>query len=127
MTTAHVTPDPRLETRTRRRFTGAEKLALLDAFDALAHGDKGEWLRQNGLYAAQLSIWRKERREHGEAGLEPKTPGQKPKDPRDVQIEQLSREVSKLRKRAELAEALVDLQKKVWCLDEWTPNAGSAS
>jgi transposase-like protein len=102
-------------------------LALLDAFDALAHGDKGEWLRQNGLYAAQLSIWRKERREHGEAGLEPKTPGQKPKDPRDVQIEQLSREVSKLRKRAELAEALVDLQKKVWCLDEWTPSVGSAS
>jgi transposase-like protein len=127
MTTAHVTPDPRLESRTRRRFSAAEKIALIDQFDALAHGDKGEWLRKNGLYAAQLSIWRKERREQGEAGLEPKTPGQKPKDPRDVRIEQLSREVATLRQRAELAEALVDLQKKVWRLDESTPSAGSAS
>lgn len=124
MTTAHVTPDPRLESRTRRRFSGPEKTALLDQFDALPHGDKGAWLRKHGLYAAQLCIWRKERREHGDVGLEPKPPGQKPKDPREVQIEQLSREVSKLRKRAELAEALVDLQKKVWSLDEWTPSAG---
>jgi hypothetical protein len=91
----------------------AAEVGPADAFDALAHGDKGEWLRQNGFYAAQLSICRKERREHVEVGLEPKTPGQKPKDPRDIQIEQLSREVSKLRKRAELAEALVDPQESV--------------
>jgi transposase-like protein len=127
MTTAHVTPDPRLESRTRRRFSAAEKIALIDQFDALPHGDKGSWLRQNGLYAAQLCIWRKERREQGEAALEPKPPGQKPKDPREIRIEQLTRELAKLQKRAELAEVLVDLQKKVWSLDEWIPNAGSAS
>lgn len=57
--TAEVQPDPRLEKRTRRRFSAAEKLRLLTEADALPHGDKGAWLRRNGLYAAQLSAWRK--------------------------------------------------------------------
>ncbi|MGA0586594.1 hypothetical protein ACO2Q2_05625 [Dyella sp. KRB-257] len=56
---AEITPDPRLEKRTRRRFSAAEKQRLLTEADALAHGEQGAWLRRNGLYAAQLSDWRK--------------------------------------------------------------------
>lgn len=47
-TTAETTPDPRLEKRTRRRFSAAEKLRLLTEADALPHGEQGAWLRQEG-------------------------------------------------------------------------------
>jgi len=59
-TTAEIAPDPQLEKRTRRRFSAPEKLRLLAEADALPHGEQGAWLRRNGLYAAQLSGWRKQ-------------------------------------------------------------------
>lgn len=55
-----VITDPRLEKRTRRRFSVAEKKRLLAEADALPHGEKGAWLRRKGLYAGQLSTWRKD-------------------------------------------------------------------
>jgi len=108
-----VEPDPTLEKRTLRRFGGTEKQRLLAEFESLGHGEKGAWLRRKGLYAAQLSGWRRWAREHGSSALEPKPTGRKPADPRDRQIEALQRENSKLTKRVRLSEALVDLQKKV--------------
>jgi transposase len=69
-TTAEIAPDPQLEKRTRRRFSAPEKLRLLAQADALAHGEQGAWLRRNGLYAAQLSAWRKQQTEHGLEGLQ---------------------------------------------------------
>lgn len=111
-----VETDPRLEKRTRRRFSGAEKKRLLEESDSLPYGEKGAWLRRNGLYAGQLSTWRRELAEHGEAGLSPKTPGRKPKDARDRRIEKLERANAKLERRAYVAEQLVELQKKVFQL-----------
>lgn len=67
--TNEVVTDLRLEKRTRRRFSVAEKKRLLAEAAALAHGEKGSWLRRNGLYAGQLSVWRKELAEHGEVAL----------------------------------------------------------
>ena len=55
-----VVTDPRLEKRTRRRFSVAEKKRLLAEADSLPHGEKGAWLRRKGLYAGQLSTWRKD-------------------------------------------------------------------
>ena len=78
-----VITDPHLEKRTRRRFSVAEKKRLLAEADALPYGDKGAWLRRKGLYAGQLSTWRKDLAEHGEAGLASRQPGRKPADPRD--------------------------------------------
>ena len=54
-----VVRDRRLEKRTRRRFSAAEKKRLLVEADGLKHGEKGAWLRRKGLYAGQLSNWRK--------------------------------------------------------------------
>jgi len=102
-----IQPDERLERRTRRRFSATEKKRLLEEADALAHGEKGPWLRRNGLYAGQLSTWRRELTEHGEAGLAGKAPGRKPADPRDREIERLQRANAKLERRAEVVE--VDL------------------
>ena len=113
-----VITDPRLERRTRRQFSVAEKKRLLAEADGLAHGEKGAWLRRKGLYAGQLSTWRKELAEHGEAGLAARKPGRKAADPRDKEIERLKKANVRLEKRAYVAEQLVDLQKKVLHLFE---------
>ena len=102
-----------LERRTRRRFSAVEKQRLLAESDALAHGERGPWLRRQGLYAGQLSTWRKELTRSGSQGLEPKTPGRKPADPRDAQIARLERDLKRVERRAYIAEQLVELQKKV--------------
>jgi len=44
-----VLTEPKLERRTRRRFSAAEKQRLLAQADALPHGEQGAWLRRNGL------------------------------------------------------------------------------
>ena len=108
-----VPTDPTLERRTRRRFSAAEKQRLLAEADALPRGEKGEWLRRNGLYAAQLTQWRQTLAETGTQGLEPKTGGRKPTDPRDREIAKLRREKEQLEHRAQVAEDLVELQKKL--------------
>jgi len=107
-----VEPEPNLERRTRRRFSGAEKKRLIEELDALPRGEKGAWLRRNGLYAGQLANWRKALTETGERGLEPKTGGRKPADPRDRELERLRRDKARLEQRLQTAEELIDLQKK---------------
>jgi transposase-like protein len=118
-----VVTEPKLERRTRRRFSAAEKQRLLAEADALPHGEQAAWLRRNGLYAAQLSQWRKALAEQGTQGLEPKSGGRKPADPRDREIERLRRENARLEHRAQVAEDLVELQKKLSALFEQVQSA----
>jgi len=113
-----VQTEPSLERRTRRQFSGAEKQRLVAEFEALDRGEKGPWLRRNGLYASQVANWRKTLAETGMAGLEPGKGGRKPKDPRDRRIEELEREKKRLEQRARVAEDMVDLQKKLFALLE---------
>jgi len=108
-----VEPEPNLERRTRRQFSGAEKKRLLEEMDALPRGEKGAWLRRNGLYAGQLANWRKALAETGQRGLEPKTGGRKPADPRDRELDRLRRDKAQLEQRLQTAEDLIDLQKKL--------------
>jgi len=121
-----VITDPRLEKRTRRRFSVSEKKRLLAEADALAHGQKGAWLRRQGLYAGQLSSWRKDLAEHGEAGLGARQPGRKPADARDKELERLKKANARLEKRAHVAEQLVDLQKKVLHLFDRDKDGGKS-
>jgi len=108
-----VDPEPNLERRTRRQFSGAEKKRLIEEMDALPRGEKGAWLRRNGLYAGQLSNWRKALAETGERSLEPKTGGRKPADPRDRELNRLRRDKARLEQQLQTAEDLIDLQKKL--------------
>ncbi len=105
--------------RTRRRFTAQQKLAILKQADACTKpGELGALLRREGLYSSHLVDWRRAR-ERGELeALAPKKRGRKAKqaDARDKRIAELERELAKTRARAERAEALVDLQKKVAAL-----------
>lgn len=100
----------------RRNFTAKYKRDILVEVDACREsGDISALLRREGLYASHLATWRRQR-EAGEIdGLTPKKRGRKPKphDERDQRIQSLEAEIAKIRARAEKAELLVTLQKKV--------------
>lgn len=100
----------------RRRFTAEYKRKILREADACREpGTIGALLRREGLYSSHLTTWRGQR-ERGElAGLTPKKrgPAPQPKNPLAAKVAALEREVTRYKVRAERAEALVDLQKKV--------------
>ena len=100
----------------RRRFTAKYKLRILrEAATCTERGEMGALLRREGLYSSHIASWRGQA-ERGElAGLTPKKRGPKAAlvDPRDKRIAQLERELKKLGRRAERAEALVEVQKKL--------------
>lgn len=104
------------EKATRRRFTGEYKRRILrEAAACKGPGEVGALLRREGLYSSHLTYWRKEAGRGELAALTPKKRGPQPKvvDPRDRQLAEQQREITRLRKRAERAEALVEVQKKV--------------
>ena len=72
-------------------------------------------LRSEGLYSSHLVTWRRQREAGELAGLTPKKRGRKARevDAHDRKIIELERQIQRLTARAERAEALVDLQKKV--------------
>ena len=100
----------------RRRFTAEYKRQILKEADGCSKpGEIGALLRREGLYSSHLSAWRAAR-ERGElAGLAPRRRGPKAKqvDARDRRIRALERENRRLAARAERAEALVEVQKKL--------------
>jgi len=97
---------------TRRVFTAKYKERILREADAAAkeRGGVAALLRREGLYSSHLTAWRKEVR----AALGAKKRGPKSKvTPEDRRIAELERKVERLTKRAEQAEAMVALQKKL--------------
>lgn len=100
----------------RRRFSAKYKQRILrEAAACTKPGELSALLRREGLYSSHLSTWRAQA-ERGElGGLAPKKRGPKPKEknPLDKRVRELEREVAKLRKRAQRAEGLVEVQKKV--------------
>jgi transposase len=103
----------------RRRFTAEYKRRIVREADrCTTPGAIGALLRREGLYSSSLTTWRAARDRGELEGLAPKPRGPKgvPPDPRDKKIAEQERELGKWRKRAERAEALVEVQKKVAAL-----------
>jgi transposase len=101
---------------TRRKFSAEYKRRIVREADAAgARGELGALLRREGLYSSHLVKWREQARRGELAGLTAKQRGPQAKvaDARDKRIAELERANQRLTKRAERAEALVDLQKKV--------------
>lgn len=100
----------------RRRFTAEYKLRVLREADRCKQpGEIGGLLRREGLYWSNLMNWRKQR-ERGElAGLTAKRRGPRgqEKNPLAERVRELERDNARLKRRAERAEGLVELQKKV--------------
>ncbi len=105
-----------LERPRRRRFTAEYKLRVLGLADACTvAGEIGALMRREGIYSSHLTEWRKARRAGLLSALGPKKRGPAPmrRDERDAKIAQLESENERLNLRAERAEALIELQKKV--------------
>ncbi len=103
---------------TRRQFTVEYKRKIVREADGCkTPGAVGALLRREGLYSSHLTTWRAAR-ERGELAGAPKKrgPARRVSDPRDKRIAELERESTRWRKRAERAEALVELQKQVAAL-----------
>lgn len=103
----------------RRRFTPEYKRRIVREADrCTTPGAIGALLRREGLYSSHLRTWRAARDRGEIEGLAAKKRGPKvvAPDPRDKKIAELEREVGRQRKRAERAEALVDVQKKLAAL-----------
>jgi transposase len=103
-------------TRTRRRFTAAFKLQMLEAADQCTKpGELGALLRREGLYSSHLSVWRAAVKSGTLIAGEARRRGPKstPPDPSVKRIALLERQLRRATARAERLELIVDLQKKV--------------
>ena len=100
----------------RRRFTAQYKRDMIRRVEACTEpGAIGALLRGEGLFSSHLTAWRRERKEGELAALEPKKRGPKAKsvDPRDIENAALRQELAKATARAQRAELLVEIQKKL--------------
>ena len=102
-------------TRTRRRFTAAYKLQMLEAAaQCTKPGELGALLRREGLYSSHLSVWRAAARRGELAGLAKRRgPTPTPPDPSAKRIADLERQLKRATARADRLELIVGLQKKV--------------
>ena len=101
---------------TRRRFSAEYKLKILREAEACTQpGEIGALLRREGLYFSNVRTWRAQRQAGELGGLAPKKRGPAPqaKNPLVAKVAALEREATRYKARAERAEALVELQKKV--------------
>ena len=103
--------------QTRRRFTTAYKLKMLAAVAQCSRGEVGALLRREGLYSSHLRAWRvAQQRGELRGPARPRGPAPRRPDPSAKRIAELERQVAKATARAERAEALVSVQKKVAAL-----------
>ena len=103
----------------RRQYSAGYKLKILQEADACTKpGELGALLRREGLYSSHLAAWRKARAKGERKGLEAKQRGPKAKaaDPSAQKLLEQEREMGRWKARAERAEALVEIQKKVAAL-----------
>ena len=109
--------DPEVvEKAQRRRFSASYKQKILDEIARCSDGaERGRVLRREGLYRSHISTWSRQRNEGALAGLRPKKRGRRPQpvDRQAGRVNELEREVSRLRKKLEQAETIIDVQKKL--------------
>ena len=111
METPMKAPDPEtLEKPKRRTFTAKFKMKILELADKAGPGESAALLRKHGLYSSHLTEWR-QAREAGMLGGLAKKRGPKA-DPRKTELDKLTRENAKLRRQLEVAELIIEAQKK---------------
>ena len=104
----------------RRAFTAEYKRKIVKEAEACkGPGEIGALLRREGLYSSHLTTWR-QARDRGElapgAATKKRGPQAAPVDPRDKKIAEMERQIAKLTTRAERAEAIAEIQKKLAAL-----------
>ena len=101
--------------RKRRRFTAQYKLSILESVASCkVPGEVGELLRREGLYSSHLAKWRQQRAAGELEGLSPKKRGPAPRrSPEQRRIAALERQNQRLQRELEIAQTIIDVQKKV--------------
>jgi transposase-like protein len=110
--------DPAARPR-RRTFTAAEKLAHLDAYEALPKGseERGAYLRREGLYSSHLSEWRKARDAGALDGLAARSRPAK-RTAEQVELDKLRRRNKALETELERTKTALEITGKVHALLE---------
>jgi transposase-like protein len=110
-------PDPEvLEKARRRRFTAEYKARVLREYDACPKGERGAFLRREGLYSSHIASWQSQRSKGELSALEPKKRGRKPTKRRDdVATEnlRLRKHVARLEHELAYAKKVIGVQKKI--------------
>lgn len=92
----------------RRKFSVADKRNFLETYDAIDNPEsRGEFLRENGLYSASITKWRKQLSDKQLSRANTKS------TKLESMHNKVVRENSSLKKKLAQAEAIIDLQKKV--------------
>lgn len=106
-------PDPEVRPKAKPRRHSAEfKRRILREYEAQAPGEKGAFLRKEGLYSSNITNWWRQQERDELDGLKPKKRGPKA-NPQAAEIAKLQQENARLRARLEQAELIIDVQKKV--------------
>jgi transposase-like protein len=107
-------PDPEVVSKPQpRRYTAEYKLRMLKEYDACEQpGEKGALLRREGIYASNISTWRRQYSQGGMDGLHKTKRGPKA-DPQTRENKKLRQENEQLKKRLQHAELIIEVQKKV--------------
>ncbi len=112
---AAAPPDPEvIDKPTRRRFSPAYKLRILEEVDGCTEpGEVGRILRREGLYSSSLAAWRKAARTGSLTALSKKR-GRKPEwNPLDEKVRKLERQNARLQNELRKAHLIIDVQGKV--------------
>jgi transposase len=116
-----VVPPTEVRPKAKRRSYSAEfkRRVLAEADTCTETGAIGALLRREGLYSSHLTEWRAIRARGELDALAPKKRGPQPApapDARDRELVDLKQQLAKAMIRAERAEALIEIQKKVAAL-----------
>ena len=110
-------PDPEVVALPKRRqFSAAYKRRIVRTANACkVPGEIGALLRREGLFSSHLTHWRREVEAGEQAALAPKPRGPKPDlaKAESRRNEALEREVSRLRRKLDRAECIIEAQKKL--------------
>lgn len=112
-------PDPEVHDKPKRRqFTAEYKRSIVEQAEACRdEGAIGALLRREGLYSSHLTTWRRQREQGELQALSPKKRGRKPAlNPLAQENQRLQAEVTRLSRRLQQAELIIDVQKKVSAL-----------
>ena len=116
-TLASERPDPEVQRRTRRRYSSADKLRIVEEAALCSQpGQIGALLRREGLYSSLLAKWRQQFRQGGAPSLAPGRRGRPLLDPTQVEMERLTAENARLTQELANAQFVIDVQKKVAAL-----------
>ena len=102
-----------LEKARRRRFTAEYKAMALREYEASPKGERGAFLRREGLYSSHINTWRAERSERDIKALQPVKRGPKPKAQPDPEVAALRKQVARLEHQLRRAEKVIEVQKKI--------------